>query len=246
MVSHSRYAAPRIKGARCLRPERHPRPHLSSQARLMRLADQSAAPHSELMPVDPTMLLAFEMGRQESTTRELPASLAARAARARLVNEIDPPIEWTTNLRLSPSVRGRGQTRRSRAPEPTTPRSCHEQRSTPSTRLAQRLPSPSSSYGIKRPALTGYQLTRFFASDMATTLLGNAIESIRLGVEDSRGSRSPKSRACAGRWTPKSRPSARGRSAGSIRTCGSTSTIPTILPIAALLAAPSWAIDRAS
>jgi hypothetical protein len=52
------------------------------------------------MPMDPAMWLALEMGRERSTTAELPASLADRAARARLVHEIDPPIEWTTSVRM--------------------------------------------------------------------------------------------------------------------------------------------------
>jgi hypothetical protein len=48
--------------------------------------------------MDPTMQVAFEIGRERSTTSDLPASLADLDARARLVSETDPPAEWTTDV----------------------------------------------------------------------------------------------------------------------------------------------------
>jgi len=49
------------------------------------------------MPVDPVVYLAFELGRERSDISKLPVSLRDRAARARLVQEIDPPLELISN-----------------------------------------------------------------------------------------------------------------------------------------------------
>jgi hypothetical protein len=44
---------------------------------------------------DPTMSLAFEVGRQLSEVTELPQRLRRVKARARLVSGVNPPINWT-------------------------------------------------------------------------------------------------------------------------------------------------------